>query len=520
MMTAATSTPPHIQPRMLEAFNPATGAKIGEVRTTSVDDVPTIMARARSAQPAWEALGLQGRLKVLRKFKEVFYFSRDRIDDTVSMEQGKLPFEALSQEFWPSIETISYYLRTAEATLRPRPVFSLLMAFRYHQVERRPYGTVLVITPWNFPFFLSIPPIMAALVAGNTVVYKPSEFGTLAGELIATMLWEAGVPRDVFQIVQGAGDVAAAAIKAKPNKITFTGSVATGRKVASAASELLIPVTLELGGKDAAIVLEDADLNRTAKGIAFASMANAGQACASVERVYVMRSVAEAFTQKLAKEIEDHVRVKTGDGKLRLAPVTTPMQLKIIDSQVQEALSQGAQAVIGGRVIENGGGRFYEPTILTHVTPEMRVLTDETFGPVVAIVPVDTETEAIGLANGTNYGLLGSVWTRDRARGLRIARQLKAGHAGVNDHLISANLPSLPWGGVGDTGYGRTHSQEGLLEMTTTQAISVDLIPISVSENLIWYPHTEQKRNLLLRVIAFLQAPSLKEWMKALTGKF
>jgi len=176
--------------------------------------------------------------------------------------------------------------------------------------------------------------------------------------------------------------------------------------------------------------------------------------------------------------------------------------------------------VIGGRVIENGGGRFYDPTVLTNLKPEMRVLTDETFGPVVSIVPVDSEEEAVRLANGTGYGLLGSVWTRDRARGLRIARQLKAGHAGVNDHIISANLPALPWGGVGETGYGRTRGKEGLLEMTTTQGISFDLIPVSVSEMLIWYPHTPQKHNLLTRIIAFMQGPTLKEQIKALTGKF
>jgi acyl-CoA reductase-like NAD-dependent aldehyde dehydrogenase len=505
---------------MLEAFNPATGLKIGEVRTTRVDELSDIMARSRAAQPAWEALGLQGRLKIMRKFKEVFYLHRDRITETVTAEQGKLPFEALSQEFWPSIETISFYLRTAEETLQPRPVFSLLLAFRYHQIERRPHGVVLVISPWNFPVFLTVTAIIAALVAGNTVIFKPSEFATLTGELLATMLWEAGVPRDVFQIAQGTGEVAAAAIKAKPNKITFTGSVATGRKVAAAAAEHLIPVTLELGGKDAAIVLEDADLDRTAKGIAFASMANAGQACASVERVYVMRSIADAFTAKLAHEITEHVRVRTNDGSLSLSPMTTPAQLKIVESQVQDAIAQGAQAVIGGSVIQNGGGRFYEPTILTNLTPAMRVLTDETFGPVVSIVPVDSVDEAIQFANGTGYGLLGSVWTRDRMRGLQLARQLKAGHASVNDHLISANLPSLPWGGVGETGYGRTRGKEGLLEMTTTQGVSVDLIPVSVSESLIWYPHTPQKRNLLLRLIALLQAPTRKEWLKALTGKF
>jgi acyl-CoA reductase-like NAD-dependent aldehyde dehydrogenase len=362
--------------------------------------------------------------------------------------------------------------------------------------------------------------VMAALVSGNSVLFKPSEFAVLAGALLGEMLWEAGVPRDVFQVVQGAGDVAAAAIKLHPNKVAFTGSVTTGRKVAAAAAEQLIPVTLELGGKDASLVLDDADLDRAAKGITFASMANAGQACASVERVFVHRTVIDAFVAKLAHEIREHVRVMSADGHPRLSSITTPAQLKLIDSQVREALTQGAQAIVGGQVLDHGGGRFYEPTLLVNVTPEMRVLNEETFGPVVAVVAVDSDDEAIRRANETQFGLLASVWTRDRERGLRIARQLKGGHIGLNDHLLSANLPAIPWGGMDDSGYGRTHGAEGILSMTTTQTISYDLLPISASESLVWFPHTEAKRKLLLRIIALMQGPTLKERLKALTGKF
>jgi succinate-semialdehyde dehydrogenase/glutarate-semialdehyde dehydrogenase len=502
--------------RMIQSFNPGTGEKVGEVPMTPLDALPDIMARARVVQRGWHKRGLQERLAIFRRFKEVFYVHREEIVSLIAAEQGKLPFEGQIEEFWPCIELVSYYLRNAESILRPRTVYAWLVPHRYQRIEYRPYGVVMVITPWNFPLYLSLPQIVTALLAGNSVIFKPSEFCPLSGQLIAEMLWEAGVPRDVFQVVQGEGDVAAATIRLRPDKIVFTGSVPTGRKVALAAAEQLIPVTLELGGKDAAIVLDDADLDRAAKGITFAGMTNSGQACASVERVFVMRSVAEPFLERLVQEVRDNLCQIGPEGTVRLTPITTPGQLQLIDAQVKEALAHGATAVIGGRVLDHGdGGRFYEPTILTNVTPAMRILTEETFGPVIPVMVVENDEEAIKLANDTGFGLLGSVWTQDRERGLRIARELKTGHSAINDHLLSANIPYLPWGGVGLTGYGRTRGPEGLLEMTTTQGFSYDLVQFPLYAQLLQYPHTDAKHNLVSRALTLLYGPTVGERLKA-----
>ncbi|MFN8418841.1 MAG: aldehyde dehydrogenase family protein [Anaerolineae bacterium] len=513
---ASTATP---ESRLIESFNPATGAKIGEVRVTPLDDMSAIMARARAAQPAWEKRGLAARLQQLRQLKTAYYLNRDRIVETVTQEQGKPPLESLTYEFWPVIDLISYYLRNGKRILAPSPRYEIKNPLRYQQVEHRAHGVVLVISPWNFPMLLPGSPIVAALLAGNSVIFKPSEFTPLCGQLLAEIIWEAGIPRDVLQIVQGYGDVAAAAIQQKPDKICFTGSVATGKKVALAAGEQLIPVTLELGGKDAAIVLEDADLDTAARGIAWSGLLNGGQACAGVERTFVMRSVYDAFLGKLQQEIKQHVDLQSTDGKPITTPITTGAQLKIIDGQVREAVEQGATVLLGGHVAQTTEGRYYEPTVITNVKSEMKIMTAETFGPVIAVVPIDDDAEAIRRANETNFGLVASIWTRDRERGLEIARQLKAGHASLNDHLISAFMPSMPWGGVGDTGYGRTRGEEGLRDMTRPMGIAYDLLSVPVFEQLIWYPHTPAKLDLMKRLLGVLYAPGLLAKLKALLGR-
>lgn len=508
--------------QLIESFNPATGAKIGDVPVTPLNQLPDIMSRARAAQVGWERAGLQHRLKMLAKFKGIFFVNRQRLMDCLVAEQGKTAIEAFTLEFWPCIELINYYLQHATKILAPKPMYQpFLIPTRYQQVERRPHGVVFVITPWNFPLVLANAPIVAALAAGNTIIFKPSEFTAQTGQLFVELLWEAGIPRDVLQIVHGTGAVAAAVIDHKPNKISFTGSVATGRKVAVAAGAHLIPVTLELGGKDAAIVLDDADLDWTAKGIVWSGMINAGQICQSVERVFVHESIAAALTEKMTQQLQRHMVVGAGDDPTAtVGAITTQAQLNIIQDHVQDAINQGAKVVFGGKAkvdgATNGRGRFYEPTLITAVTPTMRVAKDETFGPILALTTFATDAEVIQRHNETTFGLIGSIWTRDRQRGLGLARQLKAGHVGLNDHFFSCNLPAMPWGGVGESGYGRTRGAEGLLEMTTTQGISYNLLNFPSHEHLAWYPYTREKRALLERFITFNHAPTWRERLAAL----
>ncbi len=515
-MSAAVLERPIVQtPTQITSVNPATGQTLGQVPAATPASIQTVIDTARLAQKPWEALGLQRRLAIMRGLQDALYRNLDLIVETIVAEQGKPRFEALS-EFWPTIELLAYHRRIAPRALRPRQPFIALVPHRQHRVEYRAHGVVLVIAPWNFPLILSMAPIAAALITGNTVIYKPSEFATQTGAVLTRVIHEAGIPPEVMQTVQGYGDVGAALIKAHPDKICFTGSVATGRKVAVAAGELLIPVTLELGGKDAAIVLEDADLDRTAHGVTWGGMVNAGQACLSIERVYVMRPVADSLVDKMAQVIQEYVHIGAGaDERTTTGAITNESQIRIIESQVKEAVAQGAKVVTGGAREQNTPGRFYLPTILTDVRPEMRVVKDETFGPVLVVVPVDSEDEAIRLANDTPYGLTGSVWTRNKARGLAVARRLNVGNAGVNDHIMSASMPQLPWGGVNDSGYGRTRSTEGLLEMVKTQSLSVErLVPLP--REFFWYPYTPTKQSLMRRVIRLLYGPTWGERLRAL----
>lgn len=502
---------------VIVSTSPATRRRVGEVPITPLGDVERIMANARRAQPAWFRAGLHHRLEMIRRFKESLRRGLDTLVSTVVAEQGRPPFEVLS-EYFPSIELLAHYERAAPRALAPRRLFISLAPHRIHWIERRPFGVVLVIAPWNFPLVQSIPPIVAALLTGNTVVYKPSEYAAQAGEAMARMIHEAGIPPDVFQIVHGLGDLGAALVNARPDKIAFTGSVSTGRKIGKAAGELLIPATLELGAKDAAIVLADADLDRTARGLVWGGMLNAGQACLSVERVYVHRSVHDALVQRMARVIEQHIRVGPGEGlDTTMGAITTEMQAQIIDSQVREAVAQGAKVITGGR-LDDANPRCYLPTIVTDVTPDMRLMQDETFGPVIAVVAFDDEEEALRAVNNSPYGLTASVWTRNRGRGLALAARLEVGHASVNDHVMSATLPQLPWGGTKDTGYGTMRGVEGLLEMTRPQSFSIERFKPLPSEYF-WYPYTSFKYNLLRRAIRALYAPSWRERFHALLNR-
>jgi acyl-CoA reductase-like NAD-dependent aldehyde dehydrogenase len=500
------------------SISPSTGRELGEVEAIHPAEADELIARARTAQAAWYALGLKGRIKALRNLLHVMHRNTDRIVDVLVAEAGKPRFEALV-ELWPTLELIAHHTRIVKRVLTPHRVHVTLLPHRKHWVERRPYGVVLVISPWNFPLLLSMTPVIEALLTGNTVVLKPSEFSTQLGELLTELIYEAGIPNDVFQLVHGAGDVGAALVNAHPDKIVFTGSTSTGRKIAAVAGQQLIPITLELGGKDAAIVLEDADLDRTAAGLTWAGLFNAGQMCVSIERVYVRREVANRLVEKMAKIMDDHVRVGPGEHhETTMGSIITPAQLEIIDRHIREAVDQGAQVIVGGHNVEDSAGRFYVPTLITNVKPDMAVLKDETFGPVIAVVPVDSDEEALTLANASSFGLTGSVWTRNRVRGIALARRMRVGNAGVNDHVMSSAAPNVPWGGVGDSGYGRTRGAEGLLDMTYAQSMSIERIR-TLPREFFWYPYSALKLKLLRRAIHVMYAPGLFAKLRALFSR-
>lgn len=521
-MRSSSSSQPHVAsganrvqvtPQVIISRNPRTHAVLGQVHIATPLEISHAYQEARIGQVAWHGIGLKQRLVFIRALRDVLYRQQETIVNTLVAEQGKVAQEARF-ELLAMLEQVEFYLTHSPAILQPREVPVRLQPHRRYIIEHRPFGVMLVIAPWNYPLFLSLGPIVGALVAGNSVIYKPSEYAPLLGEAIASVIQEAGIPQEVFHILHGYGDVGAALIEAHPDAIVFTGSVPTGKKIARAAAEKLIPVTLELGGKDAAVVLEDADIKRAAAGIVWSGMFNAGQTCASVERVIVVRRVAEALVSAMKAEIARSLLQADGQAGPSLASVSTPEQINIVETQVAEAVAGGATLVTGGTRISEAGHQMYAPTILTGVTPDMRICREETFGPVISVFVVEDEQEAVKLNNATDFGLTASIWTRDRRRGMRVARQLEVGHVSVNDHLIISGISELPWGGIKASGYGRTRGWEGLQSMTYTQTIDVDKSPFSVAP--FWYPYNAIRAGLLKRVTHGLYGPSLRDKLRAL----
>jgi acyl-CoA reductase-like NAD-dependent aldehyde dehydrogenase len=402
---------------------------------------------------------------------------------------GKPEVEALLGEVLPSADVVQYWTSNIAELLDPEEVDIDAIAYpgKEGTIEREARGVVAVIMPWNFPFALPLRTIVPALLAGNAVVFKPSEVSPKSGALVAEVL-SGLVPDGVFGIVQGAGDVGGALCEADVDLVVFTGSVATGRKVAHACAEKLIPCSLELGGKDAAIVLADADLERAANGVVWGAMMNAGQNCASVERVYVVRSVGEAFTKKVCEVVAS---LRPG---LDVGPLATPAQRAIVARHVDAAKAAGAKVLSGGVDTGEGETREYPPTVVSVKSDDTPLMSDETFGPVLPIALVDDADEAIRRANASRYGLTASLWTKDRKKARILAKKLRAGVVTINNHGFTGALPNAPWSGHGETGWGITGSSFALDMLTRPRLVLLDRS--RGKRELWWYPYTPALRNV------------------------
>jgi len=350
---------------------------------------------------------------------------------------------------------------------------------------REPYGVVGIISPWNYPFSIPGTESLAALVAGNAVVLKPSEFASLVALELRSLLREAGVPEDVFQVVLGDGATGAALLHAQIDKLVFTGSVTTGKRIASVAAERLLPVVLELGGKDPMLVLDDANVDVASSAAVWGAFVNAGQTCLSVERCYVHHSLYESFARACVEKTKK-LRVGQGlDPATDVGPMIHERQLRIVEDHVEDAVARGARILTGGSRLSELGSNFYQPTILADVTHEMRIMREETFGPVLPIMAYHTEDEAVRLANDSEYGLAASVWTSDNARGERLARRIKAGTVMVNDVISCYGISEAPHGGFKASGIGRTHGRFGLEEMVRVKYLDIDRMP--AMKKMWWY---------------------------------
>jgi succinate-semialdehyde dehydrogenase/glutarate-semialdehyde dehydrogenase len=372
---------------------------------------------------------------------------------------------------------------------------------------REPYGVIGIIAPWNYPFSIPAIETLAALVTGNAVVLKPSEFTPLIAQELERLFLAAGLDSSLLQVVVGEGPTGAALLESPVDKLIFTGSVATGRRVGEAAARRLLPVVLELGGKDPMIVLDDANLEIAASGAMWGAFMNAGQTCLSVERCYVHRSLYEPFLQKCREKI---ARLRVGNGigsEVEIGPMIHERQLKIVESQVNDAVLRGARLLAGGKRLTELGPNFYAPTLLADVTSDMRLMQEETFGPVLPVTPFDSDEEAVSLANDSDFGLAASVWTHNRSRGEAMAARIKAGTVMLNDMVSCFGIAEAPHGGFKQSGIGRTHGEMGLEEMVQTKYVDVDLVP--GMPKVWWFGYSKKYQEQMGGFVDFLFAKKL-----------
>ncbi|MGD0568866.1 MAG: aldehyde dehydrogenase family protein [Candidatus Sulfotelmatobacter sp.] len=480
--------------RKISSVNPATGEVLCELECAGESEVSAAVERARAAQRQWAEIGVRNRIGVLREFQRRLLEKKSEIAEAITREAGKPVAEALTTEVLVVLDAARFLIDNAYRLLRDEPVphGNLATKLKRGWLVCEPYGVVGIISPWNYPFSIPATETLAALVAGNAVVLKPSEFTSLVALDLQSLLHAAGVPRDVFQVVVGDGATGVSLIhskidktkideakidKAKIDKLVFTGSVATGKRIATAAAERLLPVVLELGGKDPMLVLGDADVDVASSAAVWGAFVNAGQTCLSIERCYAHRSLYDAFLKAC---IDKTKKLRVGNGMDRetdVGPLIHERQLRIVEEHVEDAVARGARVLAGGSRLPELGKNFYTPTVLAEATHEMRIMREETFGPVLPVMAFDSDEEAVRLANDSEFGLAASVWTGDNARGERLARRIHAGTVMVNDVVSCFGISEAPHGGVKSSGIGRTHGRFGLEEMVQLKYVDVDRVP-------------------------------------------
>lgn len=502
----------------IESIDPATGEVIARFAATPVAELPRIFVRARRAQADWAARPLRARCQLLERLRETIYARRQEIADLVTRESGKPRVEALFADVLVSLDTAGYYASRAARLLQPErvPHHNPVVKAKSGRLHYEPYGVIGLISPWNYPLAIPLGQIIPAVVAGNAVVLKPSELTPWCGALVEELFNHSGFPPGVVQVVQGGGELGAALIEAGPDKVIFTGSVTTGKRVAAACARRLIPCVLELGGKDAMIVLADADLEVASSAAVWGSFTNCGQACLSVERIYVENAVAERFAKRCAAKTQ---LLKLGPGSdphNEVGPMIRPRQVARVEQQLREAVARGARILAGGRRRPDLGPSFFEPTVVADVDHSMRIMQEETFGPVLALRSVTGADQAVAMANDSPFGLAASVWTSDSRRGRNLAAQLRVGAVMVNDVASYFGICEAPHGGRGQSGWGRTHSRLGLLELVQVKYVDVDRLPRWPKSW--WYGYNQELDAAADRFLEFLFAPDWRRRLRSARG--
>jgi succinate-semialdehyde dehydrogenase/glutarate-semialdehyde dehydrogenase len=497
--------------RRLRLRSPIDLEPIGEIDCANAQDVGVAVERARKAQIDWAVLSVAQRARFMDRVSREILDRSDEIVDCVIRETGKARNEALAMEIFSSLDALCYYAKNAGRFLRPRKqkLHGLLRLTKQLRIVYRPRGVVGIITPWNGPFILALNPAVQALLAGNAVIVKASEVTPQSTKLVEEMFTAAGLPEGVLQVLLGDGETGAALVNAGVDKISFTGSVETGRKVAEACGRQLIPCTLELGGKDAMIVCEDADIDRAAAGALIGSCMNSGQYCCGTERIYVVEGVYERFVEKV---VEGAAALRQGtSGEFDVGAIFWDRQLEVIEAHVADAVAKGARVRVGGRRNPDLAGLYYEPTVLTEVNHEMDVMRDETFGPVISIMKVPSEAEALRLANASPYGLNGNVWTRDRRKALDLAIKMETGGVCVNDMALTYGAPEAPFGGRKQSGVGQVNGEGGVRSYCHALPVLFDRFGGKKLAN--GYPYRARDAEGLKKLMRLLWGTPLGRWL-------
>ncbi|HEU4905061.1 MAG TPA: aldehyde dehydrogenase family protein [Solirubrobacterales bacterium] len=486
-METATQAPP--SQSTLESFNPATGELVGSVATIGPEQVQAVVDDVARIQPAWAELSLSDRGAYLRRAADALLDDIDELAELLVNEQGKPRAEAYTMELLPTVDALHWCAKAGPKILADEKVrmSQAFLATKKSRFTYEPLGVVGVIAPWNYPWSIPFGEVAIALMAGNGVVLKPASLTPLLGEAIRRVFEKGGLPEGLVRVVHGGGSVGDALAKSSAEKIFFTGSVEVGRKVGEVCAQRLKGSVLELGGKDPMIVCADADIDNAISGAVWGGFANAGQTCSGIERVYVVREVADRFVEGVAREAQKLRLGNPLEWETEIGPMTSESQYEIVVELIEDAVASGATKLCGGPTEVAGlPGKFVAPTVLTGVTHETRIMKEEVFGPVLPIVVVDSEQEAIDLANDSEFGLGASVWTKDRQKGARIARRIESGMVWVNDHSFSHGACQCAWGGVKDSGVGRSHSKFGFYECVNVKMNSWEP---GLARDFWWHPY-------------------------------
>ena len=478
----------------LPSYNPATGEISETILKTPPEEIASVVARARIAQKNWRESSIATRCALFNRLRDEILAARNELADVVTRESGKPKVEALFADVFVSLDTTAYYAKNLPKLLQPErvPHHSSAAKLKSGKLFYEPLGVIAVISSWNYPLAIPMGQIICAIAAGNAVVCKTSEFTPKCGALIQKIFERSGFPENLLTIVQGGGEIGQALIDARPDKVLFTGSVPTGRRVAEACAKHLIPSVLELGGKDAMLVLADANLDVASSAALWGSFTNCGQVCLSVERLFVEQSVSEKFLHLCVDKTKTLHLGNGADPTTDVGPLIRPQHVQRMKDLLADATARGARVVCGGNARPDLGPCFFEPTVIAAVDSSMKLFQEETFGPILAVQTVANAEEAIRLANDSPFTLAASVWTSDNDRGRQIAAQLRAGAVMVNDAISYFAIAEAPHGGCNASGWGRTHGRAGFLEMVQPKYVDVD--GLSSKEKPWWYHYNESLR--------------------------